>query len=188
MTMRLLFIRRLFWHGRYYAGAIGWTGMTAVALFGLCAAFVFFALKPLQAHIAMLQLDTAHLRVKSKITLPNMQTALNPAEQLSQFYRFFPKQDTLPDWMAKLYDAAAQQGLTLTQGEYRFTHDRNGKLMHYDIVLPAKGSYFQVRKFLAQALREVPNLALDGISVSRQRIDEAAVDVQLKFTLYLGEN
>jgi hypothetical protein len=132
-----------------------------------------------------LKREAATLRVLPKAQTSE-QAVLNPADQLAAYYRFFPKQDTAPDWMGKLYASAAQQGLNLEQGEYRLTHDRDAKMTRYDIVLPVKGGYLQLRKFIAQALADVPTLSLDSISFGRQKVGDIAVDAQLKFTLYLG--
>lgn len=181
-------VRQLFWNVKKYASAFGLPGAAAMLLFALCAAFGFFTLKPLQAHIVALRTEAKYLRAQSAGTRSQPeQKTLNPAEQLAEFYRFFPRQESASDWMATLYNAAAQQNLNLDQGEYRLAHDRDGKLTRYDIVLPVKGGYVQLRKFIAQALAEVPSLSLDGIAFNRQKIGDAAVDAQLRFTLYLGD-
>jgi hypothetical protein len=176
---------KAFWHIRRYSQAFGWPGAAAILLSVLCACFVFFIQKPLQERVATLKQESAMLRVLSK-SKPSDQKILNPADQLVEFYRFFPKQDTVSDWMEKLYAAAMQQGLNIVQGEYRLAHDRDGKNTRYDIVLPIKGGYVQLRKFIAQTLVDVPTLSLDGISFARQKIGDQTVDAQLRFTLYLG--
>lgn len=89
--------------------------------------------------------------------------------------------------MSKLYNAATQQNLALEQGEYRLAPERDSKLTRYDVTLPVKGGYLQIRKFLAQSLTEMPALALESVSFSRQRADESMVNAQLQFTLYLRQ-
>ncbi|MES2356524.1 MAG: hypothetical protein V4568_19410 [Pseudomonadota bacterium] len=185
--MKTLRIRPLLWRATQFVVAVGWPGAAALVVLVLCAAFGFFVLKPLQDHIDTLQRDAETLRSQFKPQLRSEQKSLNPAEQLAAFYRFFPKQNTLSDWMAKLYDAAAQQSLSLEKGEYHLAHDRDAKLTRYDIVLPVKGGYLQLRKFVAQALTDVPNLSLDSITFNRQKIDDPLIDAQLTFTLYLGD-
>lgn len=160
-------------------------GYAAVALFIGTVAFVYLYLTPLQNRIAHLQEEAQALRDKSKSKLSGKKNN-NPAEQLAEFYRFFPKEDSAPDAMAIVFQAAAQQNLMLDQAEYHQAHDRDSKLMRYEIVLPIKGSYIQVRKFIAQALADVPNLSLDSMTFSRQKIGDSSVDAQLRFTLYLA--
>jgi hypothetical protein len=131
-----------------------------------------------------LKRDAAALRMVPKAKVAVSKT-LNPADQLAEFYRFFPNEDTAADWMRKLYAAAALQGVDLEQGDYQLVHDPDGKITRYDIVLPVRGGYLQIRKFIAQALMDVPALSLDSITFSRQKIGDAAIDAQLRFTLYL---
>jgi len=179
-------MRQLFWYTRHYVGALGWPGAVAMLLFVMSAAICFFLVKPVQDRVVALQREAKNLRLPLQATSPKQKT-LNPAEQLAEFYRFFPRQDSASDGMAMLYNAAAEQNLILEQGEYRLMHDRDDKLTRYEVVLPVKGGYVQLRKFIAQALADVPSLSLDGITFSRQKIGDAVVDAQLRFTLYLGE-
>lgn len=184
--MRSASLQHLFWHTRRCVGALGLPAIAALFLFALCIVADFWVIEPLQVQITGLQHEAENLRTQSKIKLDSEQKTLNPAQQLAEFYRFFPKQDTVPDCMAKLYNAAAQQNLVLEQGEYQLEQDRDSKLVRYEIVLPVKGGYVQIRKFIAQAMADVPTLSLNGITFGRQKVDDAKVDAQIRFTLYLG--
>ncbi len=183
--MGFLPAQRLLWRARQCIGALGWPGLVATLLLALCMAFHFFALQALRENLASLQREADTLRLQSK-TRPAQQKVLSPAGQLAEFYQFFPKQDAVPDGMAVLYKAAAQHNLTLEQGEYRLAQERDGRLVRYDMTLPVKGGYVNLRKFMAQVLHEAPNLSLEGVTFSRQKIDDAALDAQFRFTLYLG--
>jgi len=89
--------------------------------------------------------------------------------------------------MSRVYQAAVEQKLALDQGEYHLERDKYSKLQRYEIELPLKGTYPQLRHFLAKALADVPILALDGVSFNRQKIDDAALDARVKMTLYMRE-
>ncbi len=184
--MRFFSIQRLFWHVRRVALAVGWPGMIALLLLAGSAAFAALMVQPLQERVTSLRQDAKSLHDQSRAKVSGAKS-LNPAEQLAEYYRFFPRQETITDSMAVLYSAAAAQNLSLEQAEYRLVHGRDDKLTRYEIVLPVKGGYVQVRKFMAQALADVPNLSLDAITFSRQKIGDAAVDAQLRFTFYLGK-
>jgi Tfp pilus assembly protein PilO len=178
--------RRLFWHAKRAVGAFGWPGMTAILLLAGAFAFGIFTLQPLQERVAALRAEAKSLRAQSKAKsiAPKV---LNPAEQLAEFYRFFPAQDTVTDAMAVLYNDAAQQNLSLEQAEYRLVHGRDDKLTRYEVVLPVKGGYVQIRKFIAQVLVDVPNLSLDAVNFNRQKIGDTLLDAQMKFTFHLGK-
>lgn len=53
------------------------------------------------------------------------------------------------------------------------------------IVLPVKGSYRQLRRFMARALSDTPALALETVSLNRQAVGDVAIEAQLRFRLYL---
>ena len=184
--MSYLPIRPLFWHLKRYAAALGWSGMIALLLLAGSAAFVLLMVRPAQEKVASLQREAKSLRAQSRIKA-SAPKIINPADQLAEFYRFFPREDTVTDAMAVLYNAAAQQNLILEQAEYRLVHGRDDKLTRYEVVLPVKGGYVQVRKFMAQALTELPNLSLDAMTFSQQKIGDIAVDAQLRFTLHMGK-
>jgi len=49
-----------------------------------------------------------------------------------------------------------------------------------------KGSYLQIRQFVAQALNDVPVAALEDINFKREAIGATEVETRIKFTLFLG--
>ena len=88
--------------------------------------------------------------------------------------------------MARFYQAAEKKQIFLYQGEYQMVRYKYINLAAYEIALPVKASYPQLRSFINQALSDIPNLALESIDFKRQRADEPTLEAQLKFTLYLG--
>jgi hypothetical protein len=167
---------------------MGWPAGLALCALLCCGGFFVVTLQPLQTHILAIRREVHSFNVQSKRVLPvNPGSDLNPAQQLERFYRFFPEQDSIAEDMKKLYSAAATQNLNLETGEYHLTHEHDIKLARYSIVFPVKGGYVQIRKFIAQSLTDIPNLALDSITFTRERIDDPLLEAQLQFTLYLGE-
>jgi hypothetical protein len=181
------FIQRILWQSRLIANAIGWPGGVAIGLVLICSGVGFAYIKPLQSHLMAIQQEANTLRIQSKRTRLSEQSSSNPAQQLASFYRFFPQQDSVAGSLGKLYGAASVQNLNLDLGEYHLVHERDSKLTRYEIVLPVKGGYVQIRKFIAQVLADIPNLALNGMTFTRQKIDDPLLEAQLQFTLYLGE-
>lgn len=174
-------IPALAWHVRQKVHAISWAGILSLALFAAGAAAFILILRPQQQHIsAMQQALTQHASPAESPGTPEQ----NPAQQLAAFYQFFPKQESVPDKMARLYQAAAQNGLNLEQGEYHMVHAEYSQLSHYEMVFPVKGEYPKIRQFVAQAQADLPSLALDSISFSRQKISDPKLETQIKFSLY----
>ena len=104
---------------------------------------------------------------------------------MNSFYSFFPKSQSSPLWLGKIYDAARQTGIKLTSGEYEFQRTTGSRLGRYRISLPAHGSYEQVRNFIAAVLKEVPAASLDDISLRREAIESPDLEARLRLTLFM---
>lgn len=113
---------------------------------------------------------------------PAPQTA---AGQLARFYAALPPQDEATAWLERLYQAAGKEKLTLARGEYSLQTDADSRLARYQIVMPVRGDYGQIRRFLRTALAGVPHLALEEVSFQRQSIAETQLEARIRFTLFL---
>jgi len=163
-------------------------GVIGLGLIMLCLAFYFLALRPSQLQLDQLRNNLRLFHERSQNTADNMHTKGDtPAEQLVTYYNFFPSQTTTPMWLDKIYKAAYDQGIQLNQGEYRINREKAGKLVRYQITMPVKGTYLQLRKFLAAVLTGIPIASLDHISFERQKIGDVVVAAEIKLTLYLGQ-
>ena len=147
----------------------------------------FLIIRPQQHEANALKAEAQ--KVKARVDASKLAKTAAPSLQtrLTHFYQRFPAASTAPDLLDKIYTSAKTQNLSLEQGEYRWVHQDNDKLMRFEAVLPVKGSYVQIRKFLNQLLVELPNLTVDDISFQRQRVSDAIVQSQIKVSLYLEE-
>lgn len=177
--------RKFYWNAENLAETLGlWFGVAFVT----AACVVFFHLTALR----QLRQETLVTTASASATQPNFKSlageGTNPTAKLAQFHAFFPGQDAGPDLIAKLYAAAAKQNLLLEQANYRLIPAEGPELLsRYEIVLPVKGTYVPLRRFIAQALVDVPNMSLDRIIVGRKNANDATLEAELSFTLYLGK-
>lgn len=163
-------------------------GRLGLGLIVLGLGFYLAVLQPAEMQLAQLQDDALSQQEKIRTTAKSLQTTQTPAaEQLITYYKFFPAQTTAPTWLEKIYQAARNQGIQLEQGEYQVAREKSARLLHYQITLPVKGSYLQLRKFLATVLTDVPIASLDNISFERQKIGDQAIEAKIKLTLYLDQ-
>lgn len=163
-------------------------GLTGLLLLAVCATFYLSALRPTQERRDRLQTSVTSLHDRMQATARNLRTNTDaPAEQLATYYKFFPAQASATTWLAKIYKAASDQNLQLEQGDYRPSRDPGGRLVRYQITLPVKGSYLQLRKFLAAVLADIPIASLDHISFERQKIGDDIIDAKIRLTLYLEQ-
>ena len=162
---------------------IGWPGVVGLGLLAFIGGFYFSTLRPEQMRLEELRQSVAKSGDRAARSDHDLRS---PNDKLAAFYGFFPPSDHLPDLLEKIYGVAAKKGLALEQGEYRAVRDNLGRLTHYQIILPVKGSYPQIRKFVAAALADVPTVSLDSIQFERQKVGDTMVDSKVKLVLYLG--
>jgi Tfp pilus assembly protein PilO len=129
----------------------------------------------------------ANLQKRLNAELANPVARSLPAEtSLTSFYKHLPPEQSATKQMKKIYKFASVESLQLTQGEYKFSRDKAGRLGSYQIILPVKGSYIQVRKFIAKVMNAMPMVALDEVSFKRETIGGAEVEAKIQFTIFLG--
>lgn len=183
--MKALHLGPYIWKSQQLFARLGWPAVCVFILLIWTVAFELFFVRPLESNISALKAEAEILSVQSKVAV-TQEKPLDPAEQLMGFYKFFPKQLDVTEAIAMLYNAATQNNINLDQADYHLGQGRDDKLLRYEIALPIKGGYVQVRKFIAQSLQEIPNLSLDSISFNRAKIGDTLVDAELKFTFYLS--
>jgi Tfp pilus assembly protein PilO len=101
------------------------------------------------------------------------------------FEALFPRADTLPDWLERIESASTSSGVVVQRTEYRVAAEAAAGLARYQIALPVKGSYSQVRGFVAALLEAVPTLAVTDIDVKREAIGSATVEARINVAVYL---
>lgn len=163
---------------------MGVPGVLAIGLLVFAAAFYFSWLREVKAKLGALQDEIARSHESGGRESSTAQTA---AGKLASFYQFFPHDVDVPNLLEKIYDGAEKQALKLDQGEYRAARDGSGKLIRYQITLPVKGSYPQIRKFVSGVLTDIPAIALDNIHFERQKIGESTVEAKIKLVIYLEQ-
>ena len=73
--------------------------------------------------------------------------ALPGADKIEAVYEHLRKEEQTTDWLAKLHAIGAATGVQLKRASYR-TLKTDSRIVRYEIVLPAVGSYAQLREFL----------------------------------------
>lgn len=170
---------------RYWLEGIGWPGMAGLALFALSIAVAATAISVRMAELDAVRAESEGQHERGAGDAQSRAQASRD-EQLLKFYGHFPALSTLPDWLERVYGAAEKNGVALEIGEYRLVQDKNWKLTRYQVTLPVKGTYQQIRGFIAQVLTDVPASALEEIGFRRDTVGSDRIDARLRLTLYLG--
>ena len=163
---------------------LGAPGVIGAGLLVFLGALYVSAVRPEQARLGELQAELSQAQQRKT------QDAVRPpssTETLDAFYAAFPGGEQLPDLLGKVFLAAKSQDLRLEQGEYRVVGGAGSVLTQFQITLPVRGSYPQIRKFVNAALEEVPTLSLDSIHFERQKVADAAIEAKVRLIVYLGK-
>lgn len=179
-------MNRLAWQARQTLDAIGWQGVLGIFL--LTAGVLVATMIPSKMDdLVQAQGQMEALRKRLLLAGPDAGgRGSSRNNQLTDFYAFFPELATLPDWLERIYAAAEKNGVQLDAGEYKLLQERNQKLARYQLTLPVRGNYMQVRGFIAEVLTAVPAAALDEIGFRRDSLGSTVLDARLRFTVYLG--
>lgn len=153
-------------------------GMSGIAGIFLLACGIFFAntvVNPLETRAARLQ-DKASRKAPA---------AVQPgAEKVAAVYQYLQKEEETTDWLAKLHGIGTATGVHLKSASYR-TQPTESRIVRYEIVLPASGSYGQIRDFLKRALAEIPLLSVDQLTLKREGKNDGAIHAEMRLTLHM---
>lgn len=173
------------WHLAYWRRLLGWPGQAGVALLVVGVLLYGASVIPDRWRAAGLRREIAATEAAARAgAVPREQ---GPEFRLAAFYQAFPERASAGAWLEKVYAAGNAAGLVLDKGEYRLDPDRDARLVRYEINLPVRGGYPQVRQFIRAVLAEIPSMALSDVQFRRGVISEPAVEARIRFVLYLRE-
>lgn len=107
-----------------------------------------------------------------------------PVSGRPQLLDRFPANSHLPSELGRLLDMAEQGGLQFTGGEYRLVAGKEKLVDRYVVSLPVRGDYREIRRFLIDLRREFPALAIEDVSLRRDKIGSSEIDAQLRLVLF----
>ncbi|HNA66455.1 MAG TPA: hypothetical protein PK229_01750 [Rhodocyclaceae bacterium] len=163
--------------------AAGWAGVVGVALTVFAVCFDLSGNRALEAQADALEQETRSLRQRLR-THPEG-VAVPERTRLERFYGAFPATDALPDLLVRLHGYALARGLKLDRADYRSAPEGGTPLERVTLELPARGPYPVLRTWLADVLAEMPEVALDGLSLRRASMATPEVETQVRFVVFL---
>lgn len=170
---------------RWHVTRLGTVGKAGAGLAVL--ALVFFMAAVLPQKQVLQELKSRVEAMQQVQPDASGRTRLNDNQALQVFYDFLPRSDSSPYWISELDRIARENGVELNSSDYRLMMEKESKLVRYEIQLPLRGTYPQIRAFIAGALQSVPTLALTDISIRRETIQAGRVEARLSMSLYLND-
>jgi Tfp pilus assembly protein PilO len=160
---------------------LGAPGVLGAGVLLACAGFWLSALQPLQAELDAQRLALERLRARSPL---QPVSAGGREEELRRFHSLFPSTASLTDELERLHRLARRAGLDLAQGEYRLERRAAG-LWSYRVSLPVRGSYPQLRDFVAAVLKDMPVASIDALRFERKKALDSELDAQIRLTVHV---
>ncbi len=85
----------------------------------------------------------------------------------------------------QLHRVASRNGLMDTRADSRDTLETGTPLVRVKIEIPVTGSYTAIRNWIAELLKTLPSLTLDGLELRRADIAKPQLDARVRFQLLL---
>ncbi|MBK7492184.1 MAG: hypothetical protein KBF68_05615 [Nitrosomonas sp.] len=182
---------RLMLQLRWQAGRLGTVGKIGLGLIVVAGIYFFSAVLPQDSDLQKLKerAETLQLQELAKQSPGEMESGkkLNSDQALQVFYDYFPRIDSSPFWIRELVQLAKKHGVDLSSSEYRLMNESDARLARYEMILPVKGRYPQIRAFMAEALVKVPAMAISAVALKRENITSDKLEVRLEINLYLNK-
>jgi hypothetical protein len=189
--MDLNSIKTVWLRVRWQTERLGPAGKLGFGLLVFSAVFFLVAVLPRQEESKALMAEAgaleARIRMEPSAGSGSPRRRLQGDQALPAFYAFFPKLDSSPFWIGELVRIAGERGVEISGTEYRMVREKDLKLARYEMMVPVRGNYSQLRGFIADALHTVPAMALVDIVIRREGVHAELLEANIKFNLYLGE-
>lgn len=174
------------WAVRRRLARLGWRELAGITLILFAGVMQLTVVRTAQGRIDEIRQKTLSVRDLSRRSGTDAANGTQRVEaQIDGFYALLPEASSAPDWLGEIHKAAHGASISLDQAEYRMIAERDGRLGSYELNLPVRGTYVQVRQFVTRVLNAVPAAALDDLVIKRETIGTPTVDANIRITLFL---
>ncbi|MNZ49380.1 Pilus assembly protein, PilO [compost metagenome] len=169
---------------------IGPVGLAGAAVAVLAVAVALAGVLPQWQALRELRASEADASAQvERVRRGELKVAVKPEQQaLDSLRQQLPGQPEASELIERLYHLASAQRISLARGEYALGVDPKTQLARYQIVLPVRGSYPQIRGFVRGLLGQLPTLVLEDLELQRKRIGDSELNGRLRMTLYLSRS
>ncbi|EJM22801.1 hypothetical protein PMI22_01408 [Pseudomonas sp. GM21] len=172
-----------------YLQGLGVPGLAGLALLLVALVYGLGALVPDWQALQQLSQQTREAgEYLAKVEDGSVAAPVVPQRQLDDFRSKLPSQPQATVAIDKIYALAAQERITLARGEYSLGIDPKTHLARYQILLPVRGSYPQLRRFLHALLGQLPAVVVEDVEFQRKKIVDTDLTGRIRMTLYLSRS
>jgi hypothetical protein len=172
-----------------YLQGLGVPGVAGLAMLLLALVWALGGLMPDWSSLQTLTQQTREAgEYLAKVEDGSVAAPVVPQRQLDDFRSKLPSQPQATVAIDKIYALAAQEHITLARGEYSLGVDPKTHLARYQILLPVRGSYPQLRRFLHALLGQLPAVVVEDVEFQRKKIADTDLTGRIRMTLYLSRS
>jgi len=172
-----------------YLQGLGVPGLLGAGLLLVAALYAVAGLLPAWQDLQQLEQQTRDAsEYLARVEDGSLAAPLVPQRQLDDFHSKLPSQPLATVAIDRIYALAAQEHITLARGEYALGVDPKTHLARYQILLPVRGSYPQLRRFLHALLGQLPAVVVEDVEFQRKKIADTELTGRIRMTLYLSRS
>jgi len=173
------------WKVKRMAVRLRWPGVVGLALIIFTIGLTLFRVEASRQRLNALEREAAAVKAQfgKHATGPIL---TSNRTQLSNFYAFFPLTENVPELLSRINRSAGEHQLMLEKGEYKLARESNFRLARYQVTLPVRGDYGELRSFVNDVLQSVPSAALEELTLKRESADLPQLEGRVRFVLFLG--
>ena len=172
-----------------YLQSLGVPGLAGLAMLLLALLYGLGGLMPDWQALQTLSQQTREAgEYRARVEDGSVAAPVVPQRQLDDFRSKLPSQPQATVAIDKIYALAAQEHITLARGEYALGIDPKTHLARYQILLPVRGTYPQLRRFLHALLGQLPAVVVEDVEFQRKKIADTELTGRIRMTLYLSRS
>ena len=169
----------LLWHLHQWVRRLGVSGLVGLGLLAVALPLQTIQVGSLQRAAVAQQDKLAALRKAAAV-----RDAVPPPVALSPL-AMLPPTGEASQLIGELEQLAQAHGLALPRGQYSVSPLAGTTLARWQLVLPVDAPYPALHAFLAASLERLPNLTLDELKLKRERIEDTALQAELRMSLFV---
>ncbi|KAA0959336.1 GspMb/PilO family protein [Pseudomonas sp. ANT_H12B] len=172
-----------------YLKGLGIPGLAGLAMLLVALVWALGGLMPDWSSLQSLSQQTREAgEYLARVEDGSITAPVVPQRQLDDFRSKLPSQPQATVAIDKIYALAAQERITLARGEYSLGIDPKTHLARYQILLPVRGTYPQLRRFLHALLGQLPAVVVEDVEFQRKKIADTDLTGRIRMTLYLSRS
>lgn len=165
---------------------IGWPGGVGLALIGAALILTMTLSLPVLNENASLNNEIRQMEPLLRQS-PSTTSATDVRQRLDGFVGTLPRHDEINTTLNLLHDLAARHRLSLKNSDYRPTQNKTDGIRRMRITVKTEGGYSDLRGFLREIPQALPALAIEQLSLTRQKISDIRLETVVEFTLFYSQ-